>query len=251
MRIDQPQSGQTGQLRSLWQEAFGDPDVFLDIFWRAGYCPDRCRCISIDGTVAAALYWFDCTCRGKKVAYIYAVATAEAFQGKGLCRLLMADTHSHLRQLGYSGAILVPGSRSLFTMYGKMGYEICSFVTELSCEAGTQPLQLRPIDPRSYGEMRRALLPEDAVAQEKENLEFLSAYADLWVGENVLLAGTAEDGVLQVTELLGDPAKAPAVVAALGCSRGNFRIPGDGQPFAMYCAFDQNPPPKYFGLAFD
>ena len=102
MTIKQPAVDHIPALRLLWKEAFGDSDAFLDGFFRTGFDAARCRCTE---DVAAALYWFDCTWKGKKLAYVYAVATAEASRCRGLCRMLMEDTHRHLETLGYAGAI--------------------------------------------------------------------------------------------------------------------------------------------------
>ena len=117
MTVNMPQQEQIDQLRTLWKQAFGDTDAFLDGFFATGFDRRRCRCVTWNDRVAAALYWFDCHWEGKKLAYIYAVATDEAFRGKGFCRNLMEDTHTHLEKLGYRGAVLVPGSLELFGMY--------------------------------------------------------------------------------------------------------------------------------------
>ena len=84
MIIDQPTAAQQRQLRALWQEAFGDSDEYLDIFFGTAFSPNRCRCVAIEGKVVAALYWLDCACRGRKLAYIYAVATAKTHRGQGI-----------------------------------------------------------------------------------------------------------------------------------------------------------------------
>ena len=56
MIIKQPAKEQIPQLRKLWQEAFGDTDAFLDIFFSAAFDAERCRCVMTQGQVAAALY---------------------------------------------------------------------------------------------------------------------------------------------------------------------------------------------------
>ena len=89
MTVDYPLQSQTEDLRTLWKEAFGDEDAFLDIFYTHGFQFDRCRCITENGKVVAALYWFDCILSGRPVAYLYAVATDKHHRGKGLCRTLL------------------------------------------------------------------------------------------------------------------------------------------------------------------
>ena len=123
MKIDYPTQEQTEELRSLWQEAFGDEDAFLDLFYTHGFSPDRCRCVTVGGQLAGALYWFDCSFQGRPIAYLYGVATAKAFRGKGICSALMENTHNHLNYLGYGGIVLVPAEEGLFRMYENLGYE--------------------------------------------------------------------------------------------------------------------------------
>ena len=101
MRIDKPAPGSEAALRRLWQQAFHDDDAFLDIFFDVAFSHDRCRCVTIDGEIVAVLYWFDCSCCGQRMAYLYAIATDKDRRGQGLCRALMEDTHRHLVSRGY------------------------------------------------------------------------------------------------------------------------------------------------------
>lgn len=239
MRADYPTPEQVTALRKLWKEAFRDTDAFLDSFFETAFAYDRCRCITADGQVVAALYWFDCRCDGAPMAYIYAVATAKAFQGKGLCRALMADTHAHLKNLGYAGCILVPGEKGLFSMYEKLGYRCFGGMDTANCEAGA-PVALREVSPDEYAALRRQYLPQRGVQQ--EGIAFLASFTKLYAGDDFICAWAAE--------LLGNTAAAPGIVAALGKKEGCFRIPGN-QPFAMYHPLSSVPAPTYFGLAFD
>ena len=234
-------------LRQLWKLAFGDTDAFLDGFFGTAFSFDRCRWIEADHRIVAALYWFDCRFRGEKLAYLYAVATHPDYRGRGLCRKLMADTRSHLQNLGYGGILLVPQEEGLRKMYAAMGYADATKVSEFSCEAGTA-VSLQPVDAQTYGTLRRRFLPEGGVIQEGENLRFLASYASFYAGEDFLLAASGSDGI----ELLGNRERAPGILAALGREEGNFRTPGGDKPFAMFLALrDGFAPPKYFGFAFD
>lgn len=253
MNINNPTINQIPALRSLWKEAFGDDDDYLDIFFRTAFHPDRCRCIFDSGKAIAALYWFDCSYENKPVAYIYAVATAGSSRGKGFCRQLMEDTHKHLASLGYECAMLVPGNRRLFDMYEKMGYTSCANIRELHAETSFENVCLHVIDKAEYARLRRFLLPADGVVQENENMDFLDNLAKFYMGHGFLLAAYGEGSTLFGYELLGDTSFAPAIVHTLGFSEGIFRTPGGSRPFAMYHKLtDSNiAPPGYFGFAFD
>lgn len=250
MNIKKPALDQTGALRSLWKEAFGDEEAYLDAFFSTAFAPERCRCVVMNGETAAALYWLDCACRGEKIAYIYAVATAEAFRGRGLCRALMADTHEHLRGLGYQGTVLVPDGEALARMYGAMGYEFFGGIREFSSAPGPKAADIRRVDTAEYARLRRAYLPEGGVIQEGENLALLETQAEFFAGADLLLAARREADRLIGMELLGGASDAPGILKALGLSRGTFRIPGQGR-FAMYRPLRDGTPPEYFGLAFD
>ena len=106
MKIDYPAQSQINDLRALWKQAFGDEDAFIDLFFNNGFSPDRCRCVTVDGKLAGALYWFDCSFQGHPMAYLYGVATDKSFRGKGICRALTENAHAHLKYLGYDGAVL-------------------------------------------------------------------------------------------------------------------------------------------------
>lgn len=252
MRFDHPQFSQIPRLRSLWKEAFGDPDEFLDIFFATAFSPSRCRCVVEDGEIPAALYWFDVSCRGQKMAYIYAVATGKESRGRGLCRALMADTAEVLRDTGYHGAILVPQDEGLFSMYAKMGYLPATMLDEFHCAASDVSAPVLEITPAEYAARRRAQLPPDGVLQEGVNLAFLGHLARFYSGDGFLAAVSREPEHLRILEYLGDPAPIPALISALGRTEATVRTPGPGKAFSMYLPLANDCPcPTYFGFCFD
>lgn len=250
MIFDYPSQNQEDLLRRLWQEAFGDTDAFLDSFYTHGFAPDRCRCVTEDGQVVAALYWFDCSVDGHPIAYLYGIVTAKARRGQGLCRALMENAQAHLKHLGYAGAILVPADRGLQKMYEKMGYNVCSSISEISCTAGKNAAALRAVDPEEFCRLRREYLPAGGVVQEGDSIRFLSQTADFYAGEDFLVTVSREEGFF-APELLGNYRAAPEILTALHREKGVFRAPGEGMAFAMYYPLSDAPPPAYFGLAFD
>lgn len=251
MTIKQPAYGDIPALGQLWKQAFGDSDEFIASFFNTGFAPQRSRCVFVQGLPVAMLYWFDCSCRGERLAYLYAVATDKAFQGKGLCHQLMADTHAHLERLGYAGTVLVPGNEGLFRLYADMGYEAFGGLNEFSCEAPARASVLRRLTPEEYARLRREHLPAGGVEQEGPLLDLLGMHAEFYAGEDFLLAAYQEADALTVPELLGNAAAAPNILGALGAKRGSFRTPGTGRKFAMYRALTQIKAPAYFGLALD
>ena len=244
-------------LRLLWKEAFGDSDAYLDSFFSLGFGTHRCR-LALEGEeLLGALYWFPCSCRGQGLAYIYAVATHVKARGRGVAKELMRNTWAHLETQGYAATILVPGTAELVRFYAKMGYTPCAPQGRLRVQAQGPACILKAVSPRRYGELRRTMLPANAVVQEDCNLDFLAAQTKLYTGKDVLLAATAlEDGTLLALELLAkDPVKtAPAVLKVLGFREGVFRVPyGKGRPFALFKPLTgwEGEAPEYFAFAFE
>ena len=250
MTIDYPKNHDLPGLRQLWKEAFGDSDAFLDIFFATGFSPYRCRCITDKSNVLAALYWFDCSLSGRKIAYLYAVATARSHRGQGLCRRLMTDVQVLLAETGYAGAVLVPGEESLFDFYGKMGYKTIPCANTFPATPGETPSPVTILSPDAYATLRRRLLPANAVLQEGDNLRFLSEIYTLYGGADWVMAAIADDHTFTAMEFLGNTDAIPGILAALHKPMGIFRTPGD-HPFAMYLPFDNAEAPAYFGLPFD
>lgn len=251
MTIYSPTDRHLPALRMLWKEAFSDTDAFLDLFFETAFSKKRCRCVFDGDTPVSVLYFFDCSLRREKVAYIYAVATLKDYRGRGLSSALLKDTHSYLSENGYTGALLVPGERELFSFYERLGYRTATTVTEFSAtEKGSIPLV--KIDANKYRSLRRDFLPKDSVIQEGENLKFLSAQSEFYTGDGILLAARREKNKLICTEFLGNADSAPSILGTLGCTEGYFRTPGKDRDFAMFVPLREGiAPPAYFGLAFD
>ena len=234
-------------LKTLWTMCFGNEEDWIDAFFRTAFDPSHVCTLTRWGRLAAALCWMDVYCCGRRLAYLYAIATDPAFRHQGLCRELMGLTHETLAQRGYAGAILVPGSDGLRQMYEKMDYVNFNGIREVSAQAG-MPVPMRQISPEEYASLRREYLPAGGVIQENGAIEFLASWAKLYAGEDFLLAITA-DGFGQ--ELLGNAQAAPGILGALGLKSGTFRVPGE-EPFAMFrCLTGDGWLPGYFGLAFE
>lgn len=247
MIIKNPTPENISALRDLWKEAFGDSDLFLDKFFRVGFDPQRCRCLTVDGQMAAALYWFDCIREDKKVAYLYAVATKKALQGQGLCRALMEDTHAHLQKLDYTGAALVPGNEGLFSLYKKFGYESFCPMTTHTIEPGKEKTVLAPISWEEYASLRKPRLPENALLQDGKTLEFLSTFARFYRSGSCIFCGYEENDVFSVCEYFGSEDRLPEIAAAFG-THITVRLPV-GSNSAMYYSLENSYNlPSYLGL---
>ncbi len=249
MKIDYPSENQIPALKQLWEKCFPDPGSFIDGFFANGFSPEKCRCLTESGALAAALYWFDARYKDQKLAYIYAVATDPEFRGRGLCRMLMEDVHELLKHQGYAATLLLPGEPGLRRMYEKFGYRDCCEIGEFTCEAG-EKIPVTEIGWEEYAAQRPSFLPEEGA--EREGIRFLGTYARFYRGEDFLLAAAREEDHLIGLELLGRKEKTAGILATLNCKNGTFRHPGTGKPGAMILPLEDGvESPGYFGLTFD
>ncbi len=252
MNINHPSSQDIPALRELWKEAFGDSDKYLDAFFATAFAPERCLCI--EGGKAAC-YWLSCSCRGEKTAYLYAVATAQAFQGQGLCRALIDAAKKALVSQGYAGILLVPGSEPLRTMYAKMGFRDATTLREYTVGNGLRVVPERHIGRclhwEEYAQARQALLPEGAAIEGKAFFRFLASQLDFYRYGNAIFACMQENDHLYIPEFLGESEQIPQILAAFGCIHATVRTPGQGKAWAMYCPLSDTPEPTHFSFALD
>ena len=234
--IDMPRPGDLPVLKQIWQEAFGDNGTFVDGFFRTGFAPERCRCLFWDQKPVAVLYWFDCFLDGKKLAYIYAVATDKAFRGRGLCRRLMENTHGHLKHAGYSAATLVPGSEKLFLMYGAMGYRSFCPMEKTAVQAGFPPVPVEKITALEFFCLRKAFLPQKGILQDSA-AAYLDTFTEFYRAKDAIMCVSREENTLYFQEFLGDRTILPGILTALQASNALLNLPG-GKPYAMYLSLD-------------
>lgn len=238
------------ELRSLWKEAFGDSEAFMDDFFSVAYDQSRCRSIRKDGKTVSALYWFDVDMGSHKMAYLYGVATLSQYRGQGIAAYLIEKTCKQLQEKGYSGVLLVPGSEQLFEYYRRLGFFACTTIDERTCVAQDSML-LRPVNKEEYAMLRRQLLPYRGVEQEGAFLELLERQYSLFAGDGFLLCAAVNGDKAFIPEFLGDECMLPAVIGGLGVQSARVRMPGQGRSFSMYRPLNCNAPPLYFGLAMD
>lgn len=237
---------ETAALRTLWTECFGNEDDWIGSFLDTAFRSEQTAVLTRQGRLAAALCWMEVFCEGRKLAYLYAIATAPEFRRQGLCRELMENTHRDLTRLGYAGCILVPAEDGLRQMYRKLGYGDFGGIREFSARAA-EAVPIRRVSPEEYASLRREYLPEGGVVQENGAADYLATGAELYAGRDFLLAMSGGFGA----ELLGNSDAAPGILGALGLDKGTFRTPGD-EPFAMFYPLTQEIwTPGYFGLAFE
>lgn len=213
------------RLRRLWKENFGDSEVFIDLFFRSAYAPERSLVLIHQEELVGAGYWLDCSVAGKRLAYLYAITIDSRYQRQGLGTQLLKAMHDRLARQGYAGALLVPGSRELRGFYARLGYRTCA---HRPMPHG--PIPDSPVSPGQYARLRRALLPTNGVIQEGENLRFLAGQAAFYADGSRIAAVSTQDG--RCLELLGPEQVNTAEDYAMLLPLGQEQLPEE-----LYFAF--------------
>ena len=265
-------------LQALWRVCFSDSEEFTDLYFDRYEPSEHVFVARHDGAVAAMACWFPAVLVGadgdeRQAAYLYAVATAPAYRGRGVCRSLLSLAGELLAAQGAAYAALVPGSGTLFAFYQRLGYRTCFFCREETIYPGSASARATPVSADRYRQLRQLLLRGGFVAWAQPELAYQKALSraaggDLFAVETDDGLGCAaaepdETGSLRIRELLlpGDGVQdaARALLSRLGGKTAVVRMPADGpdsacRPFGMLRALKPGlplPDRAYLGFAFE
>ena len=185
-------------ITALWGEAFGDGPEAVSFFFES--FPD---CLSYvaeaHGEIAAMVHALPQVLSPDiPAAYVYAVATAKAHRGKGLCRALMAFAETDLKQRGFHCCVLTPGEPSLFRFYEKQGYVVAFTRTRTVFPGG------EPISAADYVRLRAQILTVPHMVYDLRTLEYAAKVYGLTFYRTA--AGIAAAGEHYTAEVLPEDA---------------------------------------------
>ena len=294
MRLRKTAPSDIPALKELWKAAFSEKDEDISDFFEMVYPTAMGFCAEEDGQLAAMLYALPVVLAGgetesaffakslknavfseRKAAYVYAVATAEQYRRKGVCKKLMEFAEKELRKRYFSCVMLVPADETLTEYYRKNGYLSKIGTEKLAAElrqgcgkAAADVAESIAAKPRQasgcalgtaeYAGLRETLLSDRLhVRYPKALLDYEEKRAALYRLEDGYALGCAavrvEDGTAFVEELLPDERMLPALRAAVKAERFVWHRPGAGLMPAMEKWLDGTAPaePVYLAFAFD
>lgn len=116
-------------LKSLWIEAFGDPEAYVDFFFSHRFENISTFVYLIEETPVSMAFVFDEELYYKgscvNAGYIYGVATVMKHQGQGYSTAILG----HIQSL-YPTTFLIPANQRLFDFYGRHGYQTAFAIHE-------------------------------------------------------------------------------------------------------------------------
>lgn len=112
------------QIRTLWEEVFGDEREFVDAFLMHHHDPELCLTREADRRIVAMLHIVPMNTDRGHTAYIYAVATAAEYRHRGYASSLLDEALAKIEASGeYDFAALIPSSEESKRLYAAHGFE--------------------------------------------------------------------------------------------------------------------------------
>lgn len=235
--------------KDLWMRTFGDSRESVDAFFRTAYNSAHFAEICLKDRLVSALYWLDYDWNGKKLAYIYAVATEQGFRGQGYGRQLMEKARKILQEQGYAGAVLVPAEEHLVHWYAQQGYRVFYKAKKQEISADTA-VPVTEISAQQYAALRKERIP-NAPQPEKALYDYFATYGSFYQAEDGIFAAAIQDEKVYFQEYLGDMQLLSHIVGGMKAKTGIVRVADEETVFAMYYPLTETELPDYFSFALD
>lgn len=111
------------QIIALWRDVFGDSIEDIENFITQFYTPELAFTICDKNRVVSMLHIVPLTHNNHKIAYIYAVATAPEYRGRGFASSLINKAVQYIDSADFSYAMLIPSSAEASALYEKFGFK--------------------------------------------------------------------------------------------------------------------------------
>ena len=119
-----------GDLRGiirLWREAFNDEEWLIRLFLARYYRPDWTFLRREAERVVAQCLYIPCDSAAGRVGYLYAIATADGWRGRGLAAQVVEEAIAFARAQGMDAVALIPEDDGLKRYYARFGFEPWQF----------------------------------------------------------------------------------------------------------------------------
>lgn len=214
-------------LKTLWNDAFGDSEGYIDLFFSSMFRPRDSYVARVNGEPVSALYLLDCEIRlddhlfeGK---YVYAAATGSLHRNKSYMARVVerAVAGSADQRMDFVG--LVPASESLGGYYARFGFVNTMRKRVLSLDASdcaeAPDLDAARIEDGVPGgallRIRDAMIPGPVLRWDERELSYIKVCHE-FVGGECLAFGDSSYALVLVSP-------AEVIVTELVCDRAEVR----------------------------
>ena len=132
------------QVKTLWRDVFGDSAESIDFYFSNRHENQNMLVADVDGVIAGMLTMLPLMLGfGREIRpgrYIYAVATAPTYRKQGISTQLLVYCHTYMAKNNETAAVLTPASESLFSFYGKRGYETVFYNNRITLPSSGLPV---------------------------------------------------------------------------------------------------------------
>lgn len=122
------------QLKNLWKRCFGDPDAFIDLYFRMRYSPENTDVLRDGERIIAQLqrvtYPIEYKGMVMSADYLSGVCTDAAYRNQGLMSRMLRETHRRSFRDGRHLDFLIPAEEWLKGYYARFGYTTCFYTHE-------------------------------------------------------------------------------------------------------------------------
>lgn len=120
------------ECRRLWVDVFGDSREEVDRFFIDIHHADNLLMHSEAGKVVSMLHIVEIVTALGPTAYLYAIATAPEWRGRGFAEQLITRAIDVARSRGYKAVMLIPSEESLVEYYKRFGFGEPSYRLDFS-----------------------------------------------------------------------------------------------------------------------
>lgn len=120
------------ECRALWMEVFGDSREDVDRFFIDVHRDENLLTHSEQGSVVAMLNIVELQTDYGPTAYLYAIATAKEWRGRGFASELIRQAIDVSRERGYKAVMLIPADEKLLGYYKQFGFGEPSYKLDFS-----------------------------------------------------------------------------------------------------------------------
>lgn len=120
------------ECRELWMDVFGDSREDVDRFFIDVHTPENLLAHCEQGRVVSMLNIVEINTDYGVTAYLYAIATAAEWRGRGFAAELIRQAIAISRERGYKAVMLIPSEESLVAYYRRFGFGEPSYKLDFS-----------------------------------------------------------------------------------------------------------------------